>query len=109
MVEMMKRMKHEKNDMVEMIGSGFCALEGTRCYCGVFLAGLIDRNELVFPPVVVLCDMQVFLTTLSDLQLRDCLQDIDCWRLFANLNELCLVQHYSASDNEKQITDLITH
>ncbi|XP_062402929.1 pleckstrin homology domain-containing family G member 7 [Sardina pilchardus] len=34
---------------------------------------------------------EVFLTTLSDLQLRDCLQDIDCWRLFANLNELCLV------------------
>ncbi|KAL7878685.1 hypothetical protein AOLI_G00096590 [Acnodon oligacanthus] len=34
---------------------------------------------------------EVFLTTLSDLQLRECLQDIDSWRLFANLNELCLV------------------
>ncbi|XP_031420138.1 pleckstrin homology domain-containing family G member 7 [Clupea harengus] len=34
---------------------------------------------------------EVFLTTLSDLQMRDCLQDIDSWRLFANLNELCLV------------------
>ncbi|XP_076122073.1 pleckstrin homology domain-containing family G member 7 isoform X2 [Alosa pseudoharengus] len=34
---------------------------------------------------------EVFLTTLNDLQLRDCLQDIDSWRLFANLNELCLV------------------
>ncbi|KAL2093443.1 hypothetical protein ACEWY4_010755 [Coilia grayii] len=34
---------------------------------------------------------EVFLTTLTDLQMRDCLQDIDSWRLFANLNELCLV------------------
>ncbi|XP_050990432.1 pleckstrin homology domain-containing family G member 7 isoform X2 [Labeo rohita] len=34
---------------------------------------------------------EVFLTTLSDLQMRECLQDIDSWRLFANLNELCLV------------------
>ncbi|XP_007250626.3 pleckstrin homology domain-containing family G member 7 isoform X2 [Astyanax mexicanus] len=34
---------------------------------------------------------EVFLTTLSDLQMRDCLQDIDSWGLFANLNELCLV------------------
>ncbi|KAL6478998.1 hypothetical protein MHYP_G00124310 [Metynnis hypsauchen] len=34
---------------------------------------------------------EVFLSTLSDLQLRECLQDIDSWRLFANLNELCLV------------------
>ncbi|XP_067246329.1 pleckstrin homology domain-containing family G member 7 [Chanodichthys erythropterus] len=34
---------------------------------------------------------EVFLTTLSELQMRDCLQDIDSWRLFANLNELCLV------------------
>ncbi|XP_009291782.1 pleckstrin homology domain-containing family G member 7 isoform X2 [Danio rerio] len=34
---------------------------------------------------------EVFLTTLSDLQTRQCLQDIDSWRLFANLNELCLV------------------
>ncbi|XP_059421117.1 pleckstrin homology domain-containing family G member 7-like [Carassius carassius] len=34
---------------------------------------------------------EVFLTTLTDLQMRECLQDIDSWRLFANLNELCLV------------------
>ncbi|XP_063052482.1 pleckstrin homology domain-containing family G member 7 isoform X2 [Engraulis encrasicolus] len=34
---------------------------------------------------------EVFLTTLDDLHMRDCLQDIDTWRLFANLNELCLV------------------
>ncbi|XP_034161335.2 pleckstrin homology domain-containing family G member 7 isoform X2 [Pangasianodon hypophthalmus] len=34
---------------------------------------------------------EVFLNTLSDLQMRDCLQDIDSWALFANLNELCLV------------------
>ncbi|KAI4901641.1 hypothetical protein NFI96_012816 [Prochilodus magdalenae] len=34
---------------------------------------------------------EVFLTPLSDLQLQECLQDIDSWRLFANLNELCLV------------------
>ncbi|KTG38576.1 hypothetical protein cypCar_00012058 [Cyprinus carpio] len=33
---------------------------------------------------------EVFLTTLTDLQMRECLQDIDSWRLFANLNELCL-------------------
>lgn len=34
---------------------------------------------------------EVFLTTLTDLQMRECLLDIDSWRLFANLNELCLV------------------
>lgn len=34
---------------------------------------------------------EVFLATLSELQMRDCLVDIDSWRLFANLNELCLV------------------
>ncbi|XP_059362642.1 pleckstrin homology domain-containing family G member 7-like isoform X2 [Carassius carassius] len=34
---------------------------------------------------------EVFLTTLTDLQMRECLHDIDSWRLFANLNELCLV------------------
>lgn len=39
----------------------------------------------------VVC-VQVFLTTLSDLQTRECLQDIDSWTLFANLNELCLVK-----------------
>ncbi|XP_029951554.1 pleckstrin homology domain-containing family G member 7 [Salarias fasciatus] len=34
---------------------------------------------------------EVFLATLSNLQLRNCLSDVDLWRLFANLNELCLV------------------
>ncbi|KAK7912645.1 hypothetical protein WMY93_012856 [Mugilogobius chulae] len=34
---------------------------------------------------------EVFLSTLRDLQARNCLPDIDDWRLFANLQELCLV------------------
>ncbi|KAI5623917.1 pleckstrin-likey domain-containing family G member 7 isoform X1, partial [Silurus asotus] len=33
---------------------------------------------------------EVFLSTLTELQIRECLQDIDSWALFANLNELCL-------------------
>ncbi|MBN3301873.1 PKHG7 protein, partial [Amia calva] len=34
---------------------------------------------------------EVFLSTLTDLQSKNCLLDVDVWRLFANLNELCLV------------------
>ncbi|XP_057691863.1 pleckstrin homology domain-containing family G member 7 [Corythoichthys intestinalis] len=34
---------------------------------------------------------EVFLATLTNLQMRSCLADIDAWRLFANLSELCLV------------------
>lgn len=34
---------------------------------------------------------EVFSATLTNLQLTNCLTDIDSWRLFANLNELCLV------------------
>uniref|UniRef100_A0A3Q1FDP6 Pleckstrin homology domain containing, family G (with RhoGef domain) member 7 n=1 Tax=Acanthochromis polyacanthus TaxID=80966 RepID=A0A3Q1FDP6_9TELE len=34
---------------------------------------------------------EVFLATLTNLQSRNCLTDVDSWRLFANLNELCLV------------------
>ncbi|KAM6937842.1 pleckstrin homology domain-containing family G member 7 [Xenentodon cancila] len=34
---------------------------------------------------------EVFLATLGNLQLRNCLPDVDSWRLFANLVELCLV------------------
>ncbi|KAL7402169.1 hypothetical protein ABVT39_010784 [Epinephelus coioides] len=34
---------------------------------------------------------EVFLATLANLQMRSCLTDVDSWRLFANLNELCLV------------------
>lgn len=53
MVNMMKRMKHEKKDTVEMIGSGFRALKGTCCYTDIVFTVLIDRNKLVFPPIVV--------------------------------------------------------
>ncbi|KAL6106960.1 plekhg7 [Pungitius sinensis] len=34
---------------------------------------------------------EVFSATLTNLQVRHCLADVDSWRLFANLNELCLV------------------
>uniref|UniRef100_A0A668A309 Pleckstrin homology domain containing, family G (with RhoGef domain) member 7 n=1 Tax=Myripristis murdjan TaxID=586833 RepID=A0A668A309_9TELE len=34
---------------------------------------------------------EVFLATLTNLQMRNWLADVDSWRLFANLNELCLV------------------
>ncbi|KAK5867610.1 hypothetical protein PBY51_012081 [Eleginops maclovinus] len=34
---------------------------------------------------------EVFLATLTNLQGRNCLTDVESWRLFANLNELCLV------------------
>ncbi|XP_059917430.1 pleckstrin homology domain-containing family G member 7 isoform X1 [Gadus macrocephalus] len=34
---------------------------------------------------------EVFLATLENLQARHCLVDLDPWRLFANINELCLV------------------
>ncbi|KAM7396529.1 hypothetical protein PAMP_019563 [Pampus punctatissimus] len=34
---------------------------------------------------------EVFLATLKNLQMRNCLTDVDSWRLFANLSELCLV------------------
>ncbi|TWW75549.1 Pleckstrin -like proteiny domain-containing family G member 7 [Takifugu flavidus] len=34
---------------------------------------------------------EVFFATLSNLQMKSCLADVDSWRLFANLNELCLV------------------
>lgn len=39
----------------------------------------------------LLCWIQVFLATLTNLQTRNCLTDVDPWRLFANLSELCLV------------------
>ncbi|XP_039665519.1 pleckstrin homology domain-containing family G member 7 isoform X1 [Perca fluviatilis] len=34
---------------------------------------------------------EVFLATLTNLHIQNCLTDVDSWRLFANLNELCLV------------------
>ncbi|XP_051953751.1 pleckstrin homology domain-containing family G member 7 isoform X2 [Xyrauchen texanus] len=52
---------------------------------------------------------EVFLTTLSDLQLRECLQDIDSWRLFANLNELCLVSFGILSSLLRVIKELWTN
>uniref|UniRef100_A0A3B3BYE6 Pleckstrin homology domain containing, family G (with RhoGef domain) member 7 n=1 Tax=Oryzias melastigma TaxID=30732 RepID=A0A3B3BYE6_ORYME len=33
---------------------------------------------------------EVFLVTLTNLQLRNCLTDVNAWSLFANVNELCL-------------------
>ncbi|XP_061825906.1 pleckstrin homology domain-containing family G member 7 isoform X1 [Nerophis lumbriciformis] len=41
---------------------------------------------------------EVFLATLSNLQMRKCLADIDSWGLFANLSELCLVSFGFLSD-----------
>lgn len=38
---------------------------------------------------------QVFSATLSNLQVMNCLADVDSWRLFANLNELCLVRPHA--------------
>uniref|UniRef100_A0A3P9LHU4 Pleckstrin homology domain containing, family G (with RhoGef domain) member 7 n=1 Tax=Oryzias latipes TaxID=8090 RepID=A0A3P9LHU4_ORYLA len=46
--------------------------------CVYFLDQLMVLNE-------------VFLVTLSNLQLRNCLTDVNVWSLFANVNELCLV------------------
>lgn len=43
----------------------------------------------------LLCAFQVFLVTLTNLQLRNCLTEIDSWGLFANLNELSLVRHHA--------------
>lgn len=42
-----------------------------------------------------LSSSQVFLVTLSNLQLRNCLTDVNVWSLFANVNELCLVRRKS--------------
>lgn len=47
---------------------------------------------------ICLSDPQVFFATLSNLQMKSCLADVDSWRLFANLNELCLV---GPRDNQK--------
>lgn len=41
---------------------------------------------------VCLSACQLFSATLSSLQMKNCLADVDSWRLFANLNELCLVR-----------------
>lgn len=48
---------------------------------------------------------EVFLSTLTRLQERDCLSDVDPWRLFANLNELCLVSYDFLSSLLRTIRD----
>ncbi|XP_054633116.1 pleckstrin homology domain-containing family G member 7 [Dunckerocampus dactyliophorus] len=48
---------------------------------------------------------EVFLATLTNLQTRNCLADIDSWRLFANLNELCLVSFGFLSNLLRAIKD----
>lgn len=49
---------------------------------------------------------EVFLNTLTELQMRDCLQDIDSWMLFANLNELCLVSFGFLTSLFREIKEL---
>ncbi|XP_058842157.1 pleckstrin homology domain-containing family G member 7-like [Acipenser ruthenus] len=48
---------------------------------------------------------EVFLSTLNSLQSSDCLLDVDVWRLFANLNELCLVSFSFLTSLLKGIND----
>nr|XP_057930831.1 pleckstrin homology domain-containing family G member 7 [Doryrhamphus excisus] len=48
---------------------------------------------------------EVFLATLTNLQTRNCLLDIDSWRLFANLSELCLVSFDFLSNLLRAIKD----
>lgn len=76
----------------------------------MFLAEIsrcIARNQtpsqqVAFPPFPLFkflpplrLPSQVFSATLSNLQVRNCLADVDSWRLFANLNELCLVRQHA--------------
>eukprot|EP00064_Thunnus_orientalis_P023382 superscaffoldBa00008786_g23621 len=50
---------------------------------------------------------EVFLATLTNLQTRNCLTDVDLWRLFANLNELCLVSFGFLSNLLRVIRDML--
>ncbi|CAJ1056976.1 pleckstrin homology domain-containing family G member 7 [Xyrichtys novacula] len=50
---------------------------------------------------------EVFLATLTNLQVRNCLTDIDSWRLFANLNELCLVSFGFLTNLLRVIKDML--
>ncbi|XP_042352796.1 pleckstrin homology domain-containing family G member 7 isoform X2 [Plectropomus leopardus] len=50
---------------------------------------------------------EVFLATLTDLQMRNCLTDVDSWRLFANLNELCLVSFGFLNNLLRVIKDML--
>lgn len=51
---------------------------------------------------------EVFLATLKDLQSRSCLTDVDSWRLFANLSELCLVSFGFLNNLLRVIKDTLT-
>lgn len=50
---------------------------------------------------------EVFMATLTNLQLRNCLTDIDSWRLFANLNELSLVSSCFLKNLLRVIKDML--
>lgn len=50
---------------------------------------------------------EVFLSTLTDLRARNCLLDVDAWRLFANLNELCLVSFGFLNNLFRVIKDML--
>ncbi|KAM7002712.1 pleckstrin homology domain-containing family G member 7 [Tautogolabrus adspersus] len=50
---------------------------------------------------------EVFLATLTNLQMRNCLTDVDSWRLFANLNELCLVSFGFLNNLLRVIKDML--
>nr|XP_020515021.2 uncharacterized protein LOC110003802 isoform X2 [Labrus bergylta] len=50
---------------------------------------------------------EVFLATLTNLQVRNCLTDVDSWRLFANLNELCLVSFGFLNNLLRVIKDML--
>uniref|UniRef100_UPI0037E76935 pleckstrin homology domain-containing family G member 7 n=1 Tax=Semicossyphus pulcher TaxID=241346 RepID=UPI0037E76935 len=50
---------------------------------------------------------EVFLATLTNLQMRNCLSDVDSWRLFANLNELCLVSFGFLNNLLRVIKDML--
>ncbi|KAI3371451.1 hypothetical protein L3Q82_024048, partial [Scortum barcoo] len=50
---------------------------------------------------------EVFLATLTNLQMRNYLTDVDSWRLFANLNELCLVSFGFLNNLLRIIKDML--
>ncbi|XP_034541177.1 pleckstrin homology domain-containing family G member 7 [Notolabrus celidotus] len=50
---------------------------------------------------------EVFLSTLTNLQMSSCLTDVDSWRLFANLNELCLVSFGFLNNLLRVIKDML--
>ncbi|XP_059190376.1 pleckstrin homology domain-containing family G member 7 [Centropristis striata] len=50
---------------------------------------------------------EVFSATLTSLKMRNCLTDVDSWRLFANLNELCLVSFGFLNNLLRVIKDML--